>query len=43
MFDGSVESLVMNMFRTKQIDAAKLAELAEKLATVEGEPNADRK
>jgi predicted transcriptional regulator len=42
MFDGSVESLVMNMVRTKQIDSAKLAELAEKVATAEGELNADR-
>ena len=43
MFDGSVEGLVMNMLRTKQIDAAKLDELAKKVASAEGELNADRK
>lgn len=43
MFDGSVEGLVMNMLRTKQIDAAKLDELAKKIASAEGEMNADRK
>jgi len=36
MFDGSVEGLVMNMLRTKQIDSAKLAELAEMVASAEG-------
>jgi predicted transcriptional regulator len=43
MFDGSVEGLVMNMLRTKQIDAVKLEELAKKVAIAEGELNADRK
>jgi predicted transcriptional regulator len=43
MFDGSVEGLVMNMLRTRQIDAARLAELAEKVADAEGEMNANRK
>ena len=42
MFDGSVEGLVMNLVRTKQIDAAKLAELAEKVAKVEGGSDASR-
>ena len=43
MFDGSVEGLVMNMFRTKQIDAAKLSKLAEMVASEEGESDGDRK
>lgn len=43
MFDGSVEGLVMNMIRTKQIDSTKLAELAEKVARAEGEAHANRK
>lgn len=43
MFDGSVEGLVMNLFRTRQIDAAKLAELAEKVAKAEGKSDANRK
>jgi hypothetical protein len=43
MFDGSVEGLVMNMLRTRQIDAARLAELAEKVADAEGEMYANRK
>jgi predicted transcriptional regulator len=43
MFDGSVEGLVMNMFLTKQIDAAKLSKLAEMLASAEGESDGDRK
>jgi predicted transcriptional regulator len=43
MFDGSVEGLVMNMIRTRQIDSAKLAELAEKVAKAEGEADAKRK
>ena len=42
MFDGSVESLVMNMVRNKQIDAAKLAQLAEIVAKAEGGPDANR-
>lgn len=43
MFDGSVEGLVMNMLRTKQIDGAKLDELAKKVAKAEGDLNANRK
>ena len=43
MFDGSVESLVMNMLRTKQINSAKLAELAELVANAEGESDGNRK
>jgi predicted transcriptional regulator len=43
MFDGSVEGMVMNMVRTKQIDAKKLSEIARRVAEVEGAPNADRK
>lgn len=43
MFDGSVEGMVMNMVRTKQIDATKLSEIAKRVAELEGEPNADRK
>jgi predicted transcriptional regulator len=43
MFDGSVEGLVMNMFRTKQIDAAKLSKLAEMVASAEGELDGERK
>lgn len=43
MFDGSVEGMVMNMVRTKQIDATKLSEIARRVAEAEGAPNADRK
>jgi predicted transcriptional regulator len=43
MFDGSVEGLVMNMVRTKQIDSAKLAELTELVASAEGDLDGDRK
>ncbi|MGC2615638.1 MAG: BlaI/MecI/CopY family transcriptional regulator [Terracidiphilus sp.] len=43
MFDGSVESLVMNMVRTKQIDSAKLAALVELVASAEGDSDGDRK
>jgi BlaI family penicillinase repressor len=43
MFDGSVEGLVMNMLRTKQIDSAKLAELAELVADAEGESDGNLK
>jgi predicted transcriptional regulator len=43
MFDGSVESLVMNMIRTKQIDSAKLSKLAEAVASAEGELDGDLK
>ena len=41
MFDGSVEGLVMNMVRTKQLNSAKLAELAEIVAKAERESDAD--
>ncbi len=41
MFDGSVEDLLMNLLRTRQIDAAKLAELAQKVAQAEGEANGE--
>ena len=43
MFDGSVESLVMNMVRTKQLDSAKLAALAELVASAEGDSDGDGK
>jgi predicted transcriptional regulator len=43
MFDGSVEGLVMNMLRNKQIDSAKLSKLAEMVASAEGESDGDRK
>lgn len=42
MFDGSVDGLVMNLVRNKQIDAAKLAELAERVARAEGGTDANR-
>jgi predicted transcriptional regulator len=41
MFDGSVEGLLMNLVRTQQIDAAKLTELAQRVADAEGEASAD--
>ena len=41
MFDGSSEALVMNMLKAKQIDAAKLAELAQRVDSAEGGPDAD--
>jgi predicted transcriptional regulator len=40
MFDGSVEGLLMNMVRTKQVDAAKLAELVQRVSDAEGGANA---
>jgi predicted transcriptional regulator len=43
MFDGSVEGLVMNMVRTRQIDSSKLAALAELVASAEGESDGNRK
>ena len=43
MFNGSVEGLVMSLFRTRQIDAAKLAELAEKISKAEGQSDGKRK
>jgi predicted transcriptional regulator len=43
MFDGSVEGMVMNMVRTKQIDATKLSEIARRVAEAEGAPDAGRK
>lgn len=41
IFDGSVESLLMNLVQTRQIDRAELAKLAQKVAEAEGGPNAD--
>jgi predicted transcriptional regulator len=43
MFGGSVEDLLMNLVRTNQLDAAKLAELAKRVATVERKRHADSK
>jgi predicted transcriptional regulator len=40
MFEGSGEALVMNMLRTKQIDAEKLASLIEKFDASEGDADA---
>ena len=40
MFDGSVEDLLMNLVRTKQVDGAKLAELAQRVADAEGDSDA---
>ncbi len=39
MFDGSVENLLMNLVRTEQVDAEKLAELVQRVAQAEGEHN----
>jgi hypothetical protein len=36
-----VESLLMNLVQTQQIDRAKLAKLAQKVAEAEGESDAD--
>ena len=36
MFNGSVEDLLMNMVRTKQVDAAKLSELLQRVSVAEG-------
>jgi len=41
MFNGSVEDLLMNMVRTKQVDAAKLSELLQRVSVAEGGANAD--
>jgi predicted transcriptional regulator len=43
MFNGSVEDLLMNLVRTQQVDAAKLAELVQRVANAEGDPNEDHK
>jgi len=43
MFEGSVEGLVMSLVRTRQIDAAKLAELSEKVAKAEEQSDANHK
>ncbi len=43
MFDGSVEDLLMNLVRTRQLDAAKLAELAQRVADAEASHVADSK
>jgi predicted transcriptional regulator len=39
MFDGSVENLLMNLVRTEQVDAEKLAELVQRVVQAEGEHN----
>ena len=41
VFDGSVEDLLMNLVRTRQVDATKLAELAHRISITEGDPDAD--
>jgi len=41
MFDGSVEDLLMNMVRTRQVDAARLAELVQRVSKAEGGTDAD--
>ena len=43
MFNGSVEDLLMNLVRTQQVDAAKLAELIQRVTNAEGDPNEDHK
>jgi predicted transcriptional regulator len=43
MFDGSVENLLMNLVRTQQVDAVKLAELVERVANAEEDSNANHK
>jgi predicted transcriptional regulator len=43
MFDGSVEGLLMNLVNTKQVDAAKLAELVQRVARAEAQRNAESK
>jgi BlaI family penicillinase repressor len=43
MFNGSVEDLLMNLVRTQQVDAARLAELIQRVTTAEGGPNEDHK
>ena len=43
MFNGSVEDLLMNLIRTQQVDAARLAELIRRVTTAEGDPNEDHK
>lgn len=35
MFGGSVEGLLMNLVRTRQVDASKLADLAKRVARAE--------
>ncbi len=41
MFGGSVEGLLMNLVRTRQVDASKLAELAKRVARAEAKHDAD--
>ena len=40
-FDGSVENLLMNLVNTRQLDAAQLAKLAQRVAEAEGHEDAD--
>jgi len=40
-FDGSVENLLMNLVNTRQLDAAQLAKLAQRVAEAEGQEDAD--
>ena len=41
MFGGSVEGLLMNLVRTRQVDATKLKELAKRVANAEAKHDAD--
>lgn len=41
LFDGSVDNLLMNMVRSKQVDAARLAELTRRVSIAEEEANAN--
>ena len=41
MFDGSVDDLLMNLVNTRQLNAAKLAELATRVAQAEASHDAD--
>jgi len=40
-FEGSVENLLMNLVNTRQLDAAQLAKLAQRVAEAEGQEDAD--
>lgn len=40
LFGGSSEELVMNLIKSKQVDAARIAELSRKLAEEEGDEDA---
>ncbi|HEY0758981.1 MAG TPA: BlaI/MecI/CopY family transcriptional regulator [Acidisarcina sp.] len=43
MFGGSVEGLLMNLMKTRQLDAGRLAELARRVAKEEEKGHADSK